>query len=101
MSILNKLRRFIKKPNKPIKSEQLRVYDMDAPQLQDNQAPMLSEVDFSYQGDLKAYVHRLTVSKTDIEGMISSGLLFPEEMKTAEKIIKIMIETHKPAYHVS
>ena len=51
----------------------------------------LGEVDFSHRGDLEAYVSELTVPREVIERWISAGLLFPEEMVMAEKIVKIMI----------
>ena len=50
----------------------------------------LSEVDFSYQGDLEIYVRGLTIPREVIERWISAGLLFPDEMKKAEEMIKIM-----------
>ena len=51
---------------------------------------LLGEVDFSYRGDLEAYVRELKVPRKVIERWISAGLLFPEEMVMAEKMIKIM-----------
>lgn len=60
---------------------------------------MLGEVDFSYRGDLEAYVRELTVPRQVIERWISAGLLFPEEMMMAEKMVKIMIKLEQEQGH--
>ena len=60
---------------------------------------LLSEVDFSYQGDLDAYVEGLTVPRQVIEHWISAGLLFPEEMKVAEKMVRIMRKKEQGSSH--
>lgn len=102
MSIWKKLRDFIKKPIDVEPVELVTAYEENdtAPRNDElRTAEMLNEVDFSHQGDLKAYVRGLTVPKEVIEGWISVGLLNPEEMKAAEKMIKIMIEDQKT--HVS
>ena len=48
------------------------------------------EVAFSPQGDLEAYVQGLTVPSEVIERWIAAGVLLPEEIKVAEKMIRIM-----------
>ncbi|MCP4744908.1 MAG: hypothetical protein GY874_02035 [Desulfobacteraceae bacterium] len=49
-----------------------------------------SEIDFSHRSDLEKYVRTLNVPRQAIESWVSAGLLFPEEMIVAEKMIKIM-----------
>ena len=51
---------------------------------------MDNDIDLSPQTDLEGYARRLNISKESIERWISSGLLMPEELKVAEKIVKIM-----------
>ena len=53
------------------------------------QAPE-SDIDLSWQSDLEGYAKDIAVSKESIERWISSGLLMPEELKVAEKLVKIM-----------
>ncbi len=60
---------------------------------------MLGEVDFSRRGDLETYVRELTVPRQVIERWISAGLLFPEEMIMAEKMVKIMIKLEQEQGH--
>jgi hypothetical protein len=52
-----------------------------------------NEVDLANLTDLEAYARGSSVSKKSIEQWISSGLLMPEELKVAEKLIKIMCKT--------
>ena len=49
-----------------------------------------NEIDLSTQTDLEDYARGLSISKKSIERWISSGLLMPEELKVAEKLVKIM-----------
>ena len=51
---------------------------------------MEKEIDLSAKMDLEDYARGLSVSKESIERWISSGLLMPEELKVAEKLVKIM-----------
>jgi hypothetical protein len=51
---------------------------------------MDNEIDLSTQTDLEDYARGLSISKESIERWISSGLLMPEELKVAEKLVKIM-----------
>lgn len=48
------------------------------------------DIDLSPHTDLEDYARSLHVSKESIERWISSGLLMPEELKVAEKLVKIM-----------
>ncbi len=57
--------------------------------------PALSHVDFSYTGDLESYVRGLAVPRETIEEWISTGLLFPEEMKMAGKMVQILRRQEK------
>jgi hypothetical protein len=49
-----------------------------------------ADLDLSQQTDLEGYARELSVSKESIERWISSGLLMPDEMKVAEKLVKFM-----------
>jgi hypothetical protein len=49
-----------------------------------------NEVDLANLTDLEAYARGSRGSKKSIEQWISSGLLMPEELKVAEKLIKMM-----------
>lgn len=49
-----------------------------------------NEIDFLRQSDLENYARDIHVSKESIERWISSGLLMPEELKVAEKLVKFM-----------
>jgi hypothetical protein len=61
------------------------------PPLPDNRfREMEDDIDLSHQADLEGYARDLNVSKESIERWISSGLLMPEELKVAEKLVKIM-----------
>ncbi len=66
-------------------------------------APMtqvrVEDVAFSPQSDLEAYVRGLTVSREVIEDWIAAGLLLPEEIKMAEKMIKIMRKNEDTYIH--
>jgi hypothetical protein len=48
------------------------------------------EVDLTNLTDLEAYARGSAVSRKSIEQWISSGLLMPDELKVAEKLIKMM-----------
>lgn len=96
MAIMDFLRRLLKKTSAvhTRKMEYIHEYHFDEQARRKEIAPehrqLLSEVDFSHQGDLEAYVEGLTVPRQVIEHWISAGLLFPEEMKVAERIVRIM-----------
>jgi hypothetical protein len=55
----------------------------------------VEEMAFTRQSDLKAYVRGLKVPAEAIEKWISAGLLFPDEIRMAEKILKILREKVK------
>ena len=57
--------------------------------------PAFEEMAFTRQSDLIAYARGLTVPPEAIEKWISAGLLFPDEIRMAEKIIKILREKIK------
>jgi hypothetical protein len=105
MAIMDYLRRLLKKKNAvhTRKMQYVHEYHFDeqAPQEQSTleHRQLLSEVDFSYQGDLEAYVEGLTVPRQVIEHWISAGLLFPEEMKVAERIVRIMRKKEQGQLH--
>ena len=48
------------------------------------------EIDFSRVQDLETYTENLDVPEKSIEQWISAGLLFPEEIRIAERMIKII-----------
>jgi hypothetical protein len=51
---------------------------------------MDGEIDLSRQADLEDYARDINMSKESVERWISSGLLMPEELKVAEKLVKLM-----------
>ena len=59
----------------------------------------IEDVAFSPQRDLEAYVQGLNVTEKTIEGWIAAGVLLPEEIKTAEKMIKIIRKNDKTYIH--
>ncbi len=48
------------------------------------------EIDFSRVQDLEAYTENLNVPQESIERWISAGLLYPDEIRTAERMLKII-----------
>ena len=102
MAFIKKVRAlFQKKKAREKKVEYIETQLVDAPP-EDALAlarQMLGEVDFSHRGDLEAYVRELTVPRQVIERWISAGLLFPEEMMMAEKMVKIMIRLEQEQGH--
>ena len=55
----------------------------------------VEEMAFTRQGDIDAYARGLSIPPETIEKWISAGLLFPDEIRMAEKIIKILREKIK------
>jgi hypothetical protein len=51
---------------------------------------MQNDVDFTHLTDLEGYARESSLSKKSIEQWISSGLLMPNELKVAEKLIRIL-----------
>ncbi len=47
------------------------------------------EIDFSKENDLEAYTKRLNVPRETIERWVAAGILRPDEIKVAEKMLKI------------
>jgi hypothetical protein len=100
MAILSYLRKKLtrqgsKKPVEYVREDPTREGSMEF----DSQSPfeprqVETEIDLSQQADLEGYAQGLSVSKESIERWISSGLLMPDEMKVAEKIVKIMNKRH-------
>jgi hypothetical protein len=60
----------------------------DSPPVETSEAE--HEVDLAGLTDLEAYARGSGVSRKFIEQWISSGLLMPEELKVAEKLVKMM-----------
>ena len=48
------------------------------------------EIDFSKENDLEAYTKRVNVPRETIERWVAAGILRPDEIKVAEKMLKIM-----------
>lgn len=96
MTILNFLRKLIKKTNpKPtlayVQEGRNRTPAVGpGPDHPEDSWDLDSEIDLSSRIDLEDYARELHVSKKSIERWISSGLLMPEELKVAEKLLKIM-----------
>lgn len=55
----------------------------------------VEETAFTRQSDLDAYARGLSIPPEVIEKWISAGLLFPDEIRMAERIIKILREKIK------
>ena len=60
------------------------------PQTAENVQTAEVDVDLSPQKDLENYARGLSVSKKSLEQLISSGMLMPDELEVAEKIIRFM-----------
>lgn len=54
------------------------------------------EIDFSRIEDLEAYTENLNVPSEVIEKWISAGLLYPDEIRTAERMIQIIRKKGNP-----
>jgi len=48
------------------------------------------EIDFRHTEDLEAYAENLNVPVETIETWISAGLLYPDEIRIAEKMVQIL-----------
>jgi hypothetical protein len=96
MTFLSYLRRFIKKGGPKPTMEYVQETPGQAPAIPPHAGEssaswdMDSEIDLSARSDLEDYARGLSVPKESIERWISSGLLMPEELKVAEKLVKIM-----------
>jgi len=49
-----------------------------------------TEIDFRHTDDLEAYTEDLNVPVETIETWISAGLLYPDEIRIAEKMVQIL-----------
>jgi hypothetical protein len=97
MTILNYLKSLIgrkKRSNPDVAYEHEArglVHAVEAQPISSDGMPELdNDIDLSPHTDLEGYARGLHVSKASIERWISSGLLMPEELKVAEKLVKIM-----------
>lgn len=61
-----------------------------APHTAETIQPVEPDVDLSPQKDLENYARGLSVSKKSLEQLISSGMLMPDELEVAEKIVRFM-----------
>jgi hypothetical protein len=61
-----------------------------APDLERSEMNLEREIDFSGGRDLEAYTEDLNVPQESIERWISAGLLYPDEIRTAERMIQII-----------
>jgi len=66
------------------------VVEKPQPPIQTTLREMDSEIDLSRHADLEDYAKDINVSRESIERWISSGLLMPEELKMAEKLVQLM-----------
>ena len=95
MAIMNYLRKMLKrqasaKPMEYVRADRCPVNAMAHPPVPENLEQPEAEIDLTHQADLEGYARGLSVSKESIERWISSGLLMPQEMQVAEKLVKIM-----------
>ncbi len=95
MAILNYLRKMLKrqangKPMEYVRADRCPANAMAHPPAPENSEQPEAEIDLTHQADLEGYARGLSVSKESIERWISSGLLMPQEMQVAEKLVKIM-----------
>ena len=69
------------------KNTRVDAFDSD----RNNFDPMpVPEIDFSHEIDLEAYTKTLDVPREAIERWVAAGILRPDEIKVAEKMLKIM-----------
>jgi hypothetical protein len=59
-------------------------------QIDDGSPATGREIDFSRTDDLESYVENLNVPAREIEQWIAAGLLFPEEIRVAERMLAIL-----------
>jgi hypothetical protein len=98
MSFVSYLRARFRKKTQAKTAAYVEIYEDSASPQPTDQGPVdpkMPTVDFSYSGDLESYVRGLHVPRDVIEQWISTGLLFPDEMKMAEKMIQIMRRQEK------
>jgi hypothetical protein len=56
--------------------------------------PVDVEFDFKLHADLEGYARGVKIPAETIEKWISSGLLFPDEIKAAQKLLQVMRKNH-------
>ncbi len=90
--IRNKFKlRSAKKPMEYVREQDSHVGGVSSrSRIPDEYNPIENEIDLSHQADLEGYARDHSVSKESIERWISSGLLMPDEMKAAEKLVKLI-----------
>ena len=74
-------------PEKPLAEEP------DSPGLERMAKPFSApeaDIDFRHTDDLEAYAENLNVPIETIETWISAGLLYPDEIRIAEKMVQIL-----------
>jgi hypothetical protein len=96
MTILNYLRNLLKSNDANPELEYVHESRNRTSALETDAVPPIethdaeNEVDLANLTDLEAYARGPGISKKSIEQWISSGLLMPEELRVAEKLIKMM-----------
>jgi hypothetical protein len=98
MAIMNFLRKVLKKrglkptlayvEDQPTENETVMLKPQHS--TEKNIDGLNGEIDLTRQGDLEGYARDINVSKESIERWICSGLLMPEELKVAEKLVQIL-----------
>ncbi len=98
MAIINYLKKLLGKSrpkpaltyiqDEPAKSDP--VFEKSQPIIKHTLREMEGEIDLSRHADLEEYAKDINVSRESIERWISSGLLMPEELKMAEKLLQLM-----------
>jgi hypothetical protein len=99
MTILNYLRNFLTRiddnPSMEYVNEshvQATPVECDPVQAPENQGTE-NDFDLTHLTDLEGYARTSSISKESIEQWISSGLLMPDELKVAGKLIKLMAKS--------
>lgn len=98
MAIIKYLRKFLgKSRSKPtlayVQDEAVRSEGVvEKPQPSEAQSihAINDEIDLSRHADLEGYAKDINISRESVERWISSGLLMPEELKMAEKLVQLM-----------
>ena len=96
MALISYLRKKFKKQPQPTARAYIEACRPDAgladtpDKIQTTLKEMEREIDLSSHRDLEDYVRGLSVTRESVERWISSGLLMPDEIKAAEKLVKIM-----------
>ena len=70
--------------------ESKTVVESSQPSVKRTLRELENEIDLSRHADIEEYAKDINVSRESIERWISSGLLMPEELKMAEKLVQLM-----------